>query len=103
MANLLWNLPFPAVNGPAGRLTPFPAAGGYIHLWMADRTLLDQYVDVLERNPDVLVVWGPGMPNPFFPELDATVRRAYRPHVQFGTIEVWRHNNFEEGKTAAVE
>ena len=39
VANLLWNVPYPPVNGPAGRLTPFPAAGGYIHLWMVDPSL----------------------------------------------------------------
>ena len=77
--------------GPAGRLTPFPAAGGYIHLWIVDRSLRQEYVAILEQNTDILVVWGPGKENPFFPELDRTVREWYRPVTRIGAIEVWRH------------
>jgi hypothetical protein len=91
VADLLWNVPYCPVNGPAGRLTPFPAAGGYIHLWMVDPSLLEDYVTILEQNTDILVVWGPGKVNPFFPDLDRTVHDWYRPVVRFGAIEVWRH------------
>jgi hypothetical protein len=95
IADLLWNVPFPPVNGPTGRLTPFPAAGGYIHLWMVDPGLLDAYVRVLKERPNILVVWSPGKPNRFFPELDRAVHEDYRPVSRFGDIEVWRHKRAE--------
>jgi hypothetical protein len=103
IANLLWNVPYPTVNGPAGRLTPFPAAAGYIHLWMVDPSLRGEYVALLERNEDILVVWGPGTANPFFPELDRTVQEWYLPVARFGEIEVWRHRHADVAKTSAVE
>jgi hypothetical protein len=91
LANLLWYVPYPALNGPGGRLTPFPAAGGYIHLWMVDPSLIDEYVAILKQNQDLLVVWSPGKPNRFFPQLDRAVRASYCPVARFGAIEVWRH------------
>ena len=103
IADLLWNVPYCPVNGPAGRLTPFPAAGGYIHLWMVDRSLRKEYVAILEQNTDILVVWGPGKVNPFFPELDRTVHEWYLPVARFGAIEVWRHRRAGQAKAAEVE
>jgi hypothetical protein len=91
VANLLWNVPYPPVNGPTGHLTPFPAAGGYIHLWMVEPTLIDEYLSILRQNREIIVVWSPGKPNRFFPELDCAVREAYCPAARFGAIEVWRH------------
>jgi hypothetical protein len=96
VANLLWNVPYPAVNGPTGHLTPFPAAGGYIHLWMVDPSLIDEYVAILTQSKDLLVVWSPGKKNPFFPKLDGAVRAAYRPLARFGAIEVWHHKSSGE-------
>jgi hypothetical protein len=91
VANLLWNVPYPPVNGPTGHLTPFPAAGGYVHLWMVDPSLIDEYVAILRKNEDLIVVWSPGKKNPFFPKLDRAVRASYCPAARFGAIEVWRH------------
>jgi hypothetical protein len=96
VANLLWNVPYPPVNGPTGHLTPFPAAGGYVHLWMVEPSLIDEYVAILRRNKDLIVVWSPGKKNPFFPELDRAVRASYRPAARFGAIEVWRHKSSVE-------
>lgn len=39
VANVLRTLPFPSINGPAGRVTPFPAAVGVIHLGLGDPNL----------------------------------------------------------------
>jgi hypothetical protein len=91
VANLLWNVPYPPLNGPTGHLTPFPAAGGYIHLWMVDPSLIDEYVAILRQNEDLIVVWSPGKKNPFFPKLDRAVRADYHPMARFGAIELWHH------------
>jgi hypothetical protein len=91
VANLLHEFPLPTVNGPAGRLTPFPAAGGYIHLRSVDPGLEARYAEDLERAADSVVVWDPGFPDPRFPLLDRAARRWYRPEARFGNIEVWRH------------
>jgi hypothetical protein len=91
VANLLWAFPYPVINGPAGRLTPFPAAGGYLHLLLVEPGLEARYVEALERTPDSVVVWNPRHGNPRFPLLVKAVRRLYRPEVRFGSLEVWRH------------
>jgi hypothetical protein len=96
IADLLWNVPYPAVNGPTGHLTPFPAAGGYIHLWIVDPSLIDTYVEILKRNKDLFVVWSPSQANPFFPQLDRVVYVSYRPIARFGKIQVWRHKRAGE-------
>jgi hypothetical protein len=93
VADLLWNVPYPPVNGPTGHLTPFPTAGGYIHLWMVDPSLIDEYVAILRQNKDLIVVWSPGKRNPFFPALDRAVSATYCPVARFGAIEVWRHKS----------
>jgi hypothetical protein len=91
VANLLHELPLPTVNGATGRLTPFPAAGGYVHLRSVDPGLVDRYAEDLERADDSVVVWDPGFPDRRFSLLDQAVRRWYRPEARFGHIEVWRH------------
>jgi hypothetical protein len=91
VANLLWTFPYPPVNGPAGRLTPFPAAGGYVHLLLVEPDLEARYVAALERTPDSVVVWNPAHGNAKFPLLYQAVRRLYRPEARFGSLEVWRH------------
>jgi hypothetical protein len=73
---------------------------------MVDPSLEETYIDILERSDDVLVVWGPGKLNPFFPELDHAVLRWYCPVARFGAIEVWRHRyaprsrSFDDGRSA---
>ncbi len=91
VANLLHEFPLPTVNGPTGRRNPFPAAGGYVHLWSVDPGLEARYAEDLELADDSVVVWDPGFPDRKFPLLDRSVRRWYRPAARFGHIEVWRH------------
>ncbi len=95
VANLLNNVPFPAINGPIGRISPLPAESGLIWIWSVDPTQEDAFVKALERSPaGTVVVWSPGTPT-FdkrlqIPKLSEAVRRMFRPEARFGPIEVWR-------------
>lgn len=94
VANLLGAYPYPAVNGPVGRDSPFPAAGGIFHLAHVDRGLEDEYLRALERPGDIRVVWATRPihnPNEFRSErLRTLVRERYEPEAIFGVFEVWR-------------
>jgi hypothetical protein len=107
VANLLRQFPHPAVNGPAGRLTPFPAAGGCIHLWKVAPGLEAEFAAALADTPDTVVVWVPDLVGPLpelqLPRLSAVVRRAYRPEARFGRIEVWRHRATTRAQPAGPE
>ena len=93
VANLLRSLPFPAVNGPSGHLSPFPAAGGCLHLLLVDPGLEDRFAEALERTPGTLVVWMPDDPAMMAalkcPKIEAAVRRRFRPGERFSHIAVW--------------
>lgn len=94
VANFLRSTPFPAINGPAGRLTPFPAAGG-VH-WLRGIAPGDEsrFARAVADDPDAVVVWVPGEcgpgPTAHLASIEAAVRRHYRPEARFGFIEVWR-------------
>lgn len=94
VANLLRNPPFPALNGPTGRISPLPAESGIIWLWRTDPDDEPAFVAALERSPDSVVVWAPDEPigpdNPALPRLVPAVRRLYTPEARFGVIEIWR-------------
>jgi hypothetical protein len=94
VANFLRAMPFPTVNGPAGRATPYPAAGGFVHLWNVDPGLEGRFVETLEQATDTVVVWIPDEPNVLsvfkLPSLERVIRRCYHLEARFGKIEVWR-------------
>jgi hypothetical protein len=96
VANLLRGSPFPTINGPSGHLTPFPAAGGFLHLWQVDKGLEEEYAESLRSPTDTVVVWMPGS-SPYlekalvFPRVIEAVRQWYRPWKRFGDLEVWSH------------
>ena len=94
VGNVLRTIPLPALNGPTGRATLFPAAGGVIHLWNVDPGLADAFVSALERADDAVVVWIPNEPRAppdlKLPEIEQAIRQYYQPEACFGTIEVWR-------------
>jgi hypothetical protein len=94
VANLFRVLPYPTINGPGGRLTPFPAAGGVIHLALVDPHLEDRFISALAESPDAYVVWVTDVGG--FPRMAETVRRHYRPQARFGNLEVWRKRPREE-------
>ncbi|MBX6312941.1 MAG: hypothetical protein IRY99_08515 [Isosphaeraceae bacterium] len=106
VANFLKILPYPTLNGPSGRLTPFPAAGGNIHLWLVDPGLEGRYAEALERTPDTIVVWDPheDFIDGFMKckRVTQAVRRSYQPEIRFGNIEVWRRKPEPEAPGDAV-
>jgi hypothetical protein len=97
VASLLRALPLPAVNGPTGHLSPFPAAGGCIHLLLVDRRLEDAFIEALEQTAGTLVIWIPDDPAIIkdlrFPRIEAVVRSRYRPCQRFGRIQVWTRSD----------
>jgi hypothetical protein len=100
VANVLRRFPFPSLNGPAGRPSPFPAANGVLYLWWVDSSLEPQFVRALEMMSSGVVVWSPGE-EPTAPALklkglEATIRRLYRPVARFGRIEIWRRSDAVE-------
>ena len=103
VANVLRSFPYPTLNGPAGRPSPFPSANGILYLWWVDSTLEPQFIRALEVAAGTVVVWAPGEkpgdPALRLERLEATIRRLYRPVAQFGRIEVWRRSD-EVGRQA---
>jgi hypothetical protein len=93
VASVLRALPFPTVNGPSGRLSVFPAAGGLIHLRRVDPDLEDRFVEALDTTADSVAVWVPAErdiePGFRFPRLEEAIRRNYRPASRFGIFQVW--------------
>jgi hypothetical protein len=94
VANVLKEPPFPAINGPAARLSPFRAESGICWMLMVHIDLEPEFADALERSTDAVVVWAPYSHE--FPSqlnlgrLAAVIRKHYRPEARFGWIEVWR-------------
>ncbi len=56
IANVLKQPPFPSLNGPAGRLSPFRAESGICWMWLIDLDLDIPFAEFLERTPDSVVV-----------------------------------------------
>ncbi len=94
VANVLRRFPFPPVNAPAGRLSPFLVESGICWMWMIDEDLDDVFAAALERSTDAVVVWVPDEvgvePRMQLDRVSAAVRAHYRFESRFGRIEVWR-------------
>jgi hypothetical protein len=94
VANVLNVFPYPPLNGPAGRLTPFPAAGGILYLPWVNPGLEAEFAATLDRTPDSVAVWvpfDPGVDPKFrFGMIVKVIRGRYQPEARFGAIEVWR-------------
>jgi hypothetical protein len=94
VANVLCTFPFPPINGPAGRITALPAAGGIVYLIQVDRGLEHRFVQALEETPDAVVVWAPDESSYSaafkFDQLTDAVEQLYEREARFGIIEVWR-------------
>jgi hypothetical protein len=94
VANLLRNVPFPAVNGPVGRISCLPGESGLIWVWSVDAAREADFAQALEVADDAVVVWVPGEksfdPRLQVESLERTVRQFYRPEARMGTMEIWR-------------
>lgn len=104
VANVLKNPPFPAVNGPTGRRTPFHAETGIAWGWLVNQDLDEEFAADLERaGDDSVVVWSPdesaGNHRLELKRLMQVIRDDYEPEARFGRIEVWRR---KPGKPEAV-
>jgi hypothetical protein len=93
VANMLRQFPFPALNGPAGRLDPFPYESGIGWIWMVRQDLDSHFANALARISDVVVVWVPDErvdKRMRLTDLTALVRCKFALSARFGRIEVWR-------------
>jgi len=95
VANLLRNFPFPAINGPVGRVSPLTAEGAIPYLYTINADVEPEFARVLESAPaDTVVVWDPDQPTftPFLelPTIRQVMTRHYRQERRFGVIEIWR-------------
>jgi hypothetical protein len=94
VANLLRRFPFPAINGPAGRLDPFRAESGICWMLLVDQDLDVEFARRLrEAGEDTVVVWAPDeVPHPRLrlPVTTAVVRSDFELAARFGEIEAWR-------------
>jgi hypothetical protein len=95
VANVLRRHPLPAINGPVGRLSPFPTAQAMGWMYWFGPGIEAQCASALEQGTDIVVVWSPGdsdrpvMRNLKLETLTATIRRSYQPGARFGAFEVW--------------
>jgi hypothetical protein len=101
VANMLRVPPFLALNGPVGRISPFPAESGILWLWQVDPDIEDAFVRELETTTDCVVVWDSNersfTPALQLPRLVATIRRHYAFETRFGRVEVWRRKADDAG------
>jgi hypothetical protein len=93
VAGFLRCTPFPPVNGPSGRLTAFPAAGGVLWLKWLGPGDEDRFAEALERTPNSVVVWMPDEgwieKKLVLPRLSRTIERLYEPAVRFESMQIW--------------
>jgi hypothetical protein len=107
IANVLKHPPFPSLNGPLGRLSPFRAESGICWMWLVNVDLDAPFAEALERTPDSVVVWSPKeihtQPRLELERVTEVIRRHYRPAAQFGSIEVWRRDDSPQRGRAATD
>ncbi len=95
VANVLKNPPFPAVNGPTGRRSPFRVESGVAWMWVVAEDLDEAFARELEGlGSDSIVVWSTAeigeqrlLP---LTQLTRVIRDRYAPEARFGRFEVWR-------------
>jgi hypothetical protein len=95
VANALNNPPFPCVNGPTGRRSPFRVETGVAWMWLVRQDLDEEFARDLENaGEDSVVVWSPGeiggQPRLPLPRLARVIRDEYEPEARFEKVEVWR-------------
>lgn len=95
VANVLRNFPYPAINGPAGRLTVFASASAIPWLlWFGSEREEEFALALANAKTGTVVVWAPEEiatePNLVAGRLTDVIRRCYLPEAKFGVIEVWR-------------
>jgi hypothetical protein len=92
-----------AVNGAAGRVSPFRNESGLLWLTQVGKEESD-YVGELMDDPRTLVVWSPGLEGPDpgfeFPEVERAVRERFEPVARFGGLEVWGRKGAGSDKDA---
>jgi hypothetical protein len=102
IGNALMGLP--ALTGPTGRLSAFPAES-VAWLLMVNPKDEPAFAESLERAEDSIVVWAPSelgyhanvMLHFDLEQIGPVIRRRYEPEAKFGVIEVWRRKGHRQG------
>jgi hypothetical protein len=97
VANVLRRYPFPSLNGPTGRLSPFMTESGICWMFVVDQDLDAVFAESLHRATAAIVVWAPGElgvePRMQLSRVVGVVRRDFEFRVRFGQIEIWTRRN----------
>ncbi|MGE4054847.1 MAG: hypothetical protein AB7F99_08615 [Vicinamibacterales bacterium] len=106
VANALYGLP--ALTGPSGRLSVFPAESIAL-LTIVHASTEDAFVEALRTHRDSVVVWSPAEArdgrHPPLLRLFAAIEALYRHDRSFGEIEVWRRrepSSISSGAAGAI-
>jgi len=107
VANVLKNPPFPPVNGPAGRRSPFRAESGIAWMWLVRQDLDEAFArELKEAGADSIVVWVPeeidSQPRLPLKRLSRVILDEYAPEARFDLIEVWRRKPAGAAKPRAT-
>lgn len=97
VAGAFKRMPFPALNGPTGRPSPWPGEGGTTFMLVLGLEKEEAFIDSLMAAPaDTVVVWVPGeraeADKVNFERLDRTIQEHFSPEASFGVFQVYRRN-----------
>jgi hypothetical protein len=93
VANVINRYPYPPLNGPTGRPSPFRAESGICWMVFVEIELDSQFAQALEAATDSIVVWEPDQ-HDFDPRIKVghvigVIRKHYEPAARFDGIEIW--------------
>jgi hypothetical protein len=92
VGNLLKEPPYPPMNGPTGRPSPFRTESGMCWMVVVDMDMDADFARSLEQCSDAVVVRDPRDHDPrlALKRTTAVIERDFQLEARFGTIEVWR-------------
>ncbi len=87
--------PYPSLNGPTGRPSPWPGEGGTTFLLVLGLEKEEAFIRSLLDSPDdTVVVWVPGeraeADRVDFRQLDKTIQEHFAPEASFGIFQIYR-------------
>ncbi|MBI1322208.1 hypothetical protein GC170_03335 [bacterium] len=95
VAGAFKRMPFPSLNGPTGRPSPWPGEGGTTFLLVLGLEKEERFIKALLNAPeDTVVVWVPGeraeADRVNFERLDRTIAENFAPEASFGIFQIYR-------------
>ncbi len=96
VANVIQSYPYPPVNSPTARLSPFPCAEGIQWLYWVDRNLEGRFIEELIRRRErpTVVVWCPRrndiVGSNRLIRLEQAIQDHFEFEAEFFAYEIWR-------------